>query len=86
LLLDEVMAGLSGAEIGQMLVLLSNVRDTGVTIIVIEHVMHAVRGLARRAIVLHHGEKIADGPVEDVLADDSVVRHYVGTTSLQASS
>jgi branched-chain amino acid transport system ATP-binding protein len=81
LLLDEVMAGLSGTEIAQMLGLLRDVRDRGVTIIVIEHMLHAIRGLARRAIVLHHGEKIADGPVEGVLADDSVVKYYVGATS-----
>jgi branched-chain amino acid transport system ATP-binding protein len=81
LLLDEVMAGLSRLEIADMLTLLRSVRDTGVTIIIIEHVMHAIRDVARRAIVLHHGEKIADGPLEGVFAEESVVKYYVGTAS-----
>jgi branched-chain amino acid transport system ATP-binding protein len=86
LLLDEVMAGLSGPEVADILTLLRTVRAGGVTILLIEHVMHAIRGLAERVIVLHHGEKIADGPLDRVFADDSVVKHYIGKESGPAPS
>jgi len=78
LLLDEVMAGLSTSEIGEIIALLQKLREDGVSIIVIEHVMQAIRGLADRVIVLHHGEKIADGSIADVLAQDNVVKNYMG--------
>jgi branched-chain amino acid transport system ATP-binding protein len=78
LLLDEVMAGLSNSEVDEIITLLRNLRGDGVSIIVIEHVMQAIRGLADRVIVLHHGEKIADGSMADVLAQDNVVKNYMG--------
>jgi branched-chain amino acid transport system ATP-binding protein len=78
LLLDEVMAGLSNSEIAEIITLLQKLRGEGVSIIVIEHVMQAIRGLADRVIVLHHGEKIADGSIADVLEQDNVVRNYMG--------
>jgi branched-chain amino acid transport system ATP-binding protein len=79
LLLDEVMAGLSASEIGEIVTVLQRLRADGVSIIVIEHVMHAIRGLADRVIVLHHGEKIADGPIDGVFAQDNVIKNYMGT-------
>ena len=78
LLLDEVMAGLSGVEITQMISLLHRLRENGVSVVIIEHVMQAVRGLSDRVVVLHHGKKIADGALSDVLAQEGVARHYVG--------
>jgi branched-chain amino acid transport system ATP-binding protein len=78
LLLDEVMAGLSGKEVGEVITLLKNLREDGVSIVVIEHMMHAIRGLADRVIVLHHGQKIADGSLANVLAQDNVLTSYVG--------
>ena len=79
LLLDEVMAGLSASEVNESMHLIRSIRDRGVTIIVIEHVMAAIRQISDRIIVLHHGRKIADGSVTEVLAQDTVVRNYLGT-------
>ena len=81
LLLDEVMAGLSGNEVGEIITLLQTLREEGVSIIVIEHVMHAIRDLSDRVIVLHHGEKIADGSIADVFAQDNVVQNYLRQTA-----
>jgi branched-chain amino acid transport system ATP-binding protein len=78
LLLDEVMAGLSGSEMAEIRALLQKLREEGVSIIVIEHVMQAIRGLTDRMIVLHHGEKIAEGLTVDVLQQDAVVKNYTG--------
>lgn len=78
LLLDEVMAGLSGSEVNEIVKLLQSLRNDGVSIVVIEHVMQAIRELSDRVIVLHHGEKIADGPIADVFAQDTVVKNYMG--------
>ena len=78
LLLDEVMAGLSNSEVVDIVQVIQKLREDGVTIIVIEHVMQAIRDLADRVIVLHHGEKIADGLAADVLSEDPVVRNYLG--------
>jgi branched-chain amino acid transport system ATP-binding protein len=78
LLLDEVMAGLTGSEVGDILAILRRLAGTGVALIVIEHVMQAVRGVCERLIVLHHGRKIADGAAADVLRDASVAENYVG--------
>jgi branched-chain amino acid transport system ATP-binding protein len=78
LLLDEVMAGLSASEAAGIISILQNLRAEGVSIIVIEHVMQAIRGLADRVVVLHHGEKIADGPLAAVFAQDNVVKNYMG--------
>jgi len=79
LLLDEVMAGLTGGEIVEILSILRTLRESGVTLIVIEHVIQAVRGVCERLIVLHHGRKIADGPAADVLRDVAVAENYMGS-------
>jgi branched-chain amino acid transport system ATP-binding protein len=81
LLLDEVMAGLTATEVSEIVRLLQDLRRGGVAIIVIEHVMRAIRKLSDRVIVLHHGQKIADGLIADVLAQDTVVTHYMGSPS-----
>ena len=78
LLLDEVMAGLNPKEINNAIELVKHIRDQGFTIIMVEHVMKAIMSLADRIIVLHHGEKIADGPPEEITKDRRVVEAYLG--------
>ena len=79
LLLDEVLAGLTPAEVERMLKLLEKVRrEWGVTIMMIEHVMHAVMNIADRVIVLHFGRKLAEGTPEEVAANPEVITAYLG--------
>lgn len=77
-LFDEVMAGLNFSEIDQAVQMIKKIRDSGISILVIEHVMRAIKRLCDRIFVLHHGEKIADGPVAEVLNDDNVIKAYLG--------
>src|SRR5690606_22510524 len=79
LLLDEVMAGLRPAEAREAVELVRRIRDQGVTIIFIEHVMHVVRDLADRVIVLDYGRKIAEGSYQEVTADPQVIEAYLGS-------
>jgi branched-chain amino acid transport system ATP-binding protein len=78
LLLDEVMAGLNPAEVKSMVEFLRKVHARGVTLLVIEHVMAAVMGLSQKILVLHHGEKIAEGPPAEIARHPRVVQAYLG--------
>ena len=79
LLLDEVMAGLRPTETDRMVAILSALnRETGLTVVLIEHVMRAVMALARRIVVLHHGAAIAEGAPEMVVRDPAVIHSYLG--------
>jgi branched-chain amino acid transport system ATP-binding protein len=78
LLLDEVMAGLNAVEVDEVIALIKNIRATGVGLVVVEHVMRAIRKLSDRVLVLHHGEKIAEGNVDAVFQDSSVIEAYLG--------
>jgi branched-chain amino acid transport system ATP-binding protein len=78
LLLDEVLAGLNPSEIRDMMPVIRAIRARGVTIIMIEHIMHAVMHLAERVFVLSEGRVIADGPPEAIVANPLVVEAYLG--------
>jgi branched-chain amino acid transport system ATP-binding protein len=78
ILFDEVMAGLNFGEIDQAVELIKKIRESGMTILIIEHVMRAIKNLCDRLFVLHHGQKIADGTVDDVLNDETVIKAYLG--------
>ena len=78
LLLDEVMAGLTHVEVDEVVELIKKIREKGVTILVLEHVMKAIRRLADRLLVLHHGQQIAEGRTDEVLRDPRVVEAYLG--------
>jgi branched-chain amino acid transport system ATP-binding protein len=78
LIADEVMAGLSTAEVDEILALLLRLNDAGVSIVMIEHIMYAVMKFAQRICVLVAGRKIADGDPQAVIRDPEVERAYLG--------
>jgi branched-chain amino acid transport system permease protein len=80
LLLDEWLAGLNPTELADGIALIRSLRESGITIILVEHVMDAIRSLCDRCIVMNVGRKIAEGPPAAVLADKQVVRAYLGGT------
>lgn len=83
LLLDEVMAGLRPTETDRIVAILRQLnRDTGITILLIEHVMRAVMALASRVLVLHHGAAIAQGPPAAVVRDPAVISSYLGAEAV----
>ena len=78
LMLDEAMAGLTPVELKEMIELIRKVRERGITIIVVEHVMEAVMELSHRVIVLNYGRKIVEGSPQEVVANREVIRAYLG--------
>ncbi len=78
LLLDELMTGLNPREINDAIALLRQIRTDGVSILLIEHVMHVIMGLSDRIYVLDHGERIAMGAPEEVARDPRVIETYLG--------
>ena len=83
LLLDEVMAGLRPTETDRMVEILQAAQpETGLTILLIEHVMRAVMSLATRVLVLHHGAAIAEGTPEAVVREPAVVQSYLGAEAV----
>jgi branched-chain amino acid transport system ATP-binding protein len=78
LLLDEVMAGLTAKEVEDTLHLIRRVQKEGVTIFLVEHVMKAIMAISNRVMVLHHGEKIAEGTPGEVVRNQQVIDAYLG--------
>ena len=78
LLLDELMAGLNPTEVAEAMELVTRIRDKGITILMIEHVMKAIMSVCDRIIVLHHGEKIAEGTPQEIANSQKVVEVYLG--------
>jgi branched-chain amino acid transport system ATP-binding protein len=78
LLLDEVMSGITPSELAGMIALIRGLHTEGLTLIVIEHIMAAMMRLAQRIVVLHHGERIAEGTPREVASDRRVIDAYLG--------
>jgi len=78
LLLDEVLAGLNPTEIAQMIELVRSIRNSGISVFMIEHVMQAIMNLSDRIVVLNLGRKIAEAPPAEVVQNADVVEAYLG--------
>jgi len=84
LLLDEVLAGLNPTEVGHMIEVIRRIRERGVTVLMIEHLMQAIMSLSDRIVVLNFGEKLAEGPPAKVANDAAVIEAYLGDPGLAA--
>ena len=78
LMLDEVMAGLNPTEVTEAMALVTKIRDSGITVIMIEHVMKAIMSICNRIVVLHHGAKIAEGTPQEISTSKTVIEVYLG--------
>ncbi len=77
-LLDEIIAGLNPAEIIQFMELIKGIREQGITVVMIEHVMKVIMEISDRIVVLHHGEKIAEGAPTEIAKSQKVIEVYLG--------
>jgi branched-chain amino acid transport system ATP-binding protein len=78
LLLDELMAGLNPVEVSEAMELVKRIRNKGITIFMVEHVMKAIMGISSRVMVLHHGEQIAEGTCNEIACNKTVIDIYLG--------
>lgn len=82
LLLDEVIGGLNPTEVVEMMHTIKKINSTGVSILMIEHVMKAIAGISDTMVVINHGEKITEGVPEEVLNNPEVIKAYLGSAAL----
>lgn len=78
LFLDEPFGGLNAGEVDELMALLRKVKDRGITLVLIEHVMRALMSLSDRVLIMNHGRSLFEGSPADVIADEEVVRVYLG--------
>jgi branched-chain amino acid transport system ATP-binding protein len=78
LLLDEVIGGLNPKEIEEAMRIIQKIKEKGITIFLVEHIMHAIMSLSDKVIVIHHGEKIAEGKPQEVTRNVEVIEAYLG--------
>lgn len=83
LLLDEFMAGLSPQDIPNAVELVRSIRESGVTIVLVEHVVKAITGCCDRVVVLDAGRKLAEGSVSDIVNDPDVIEAYLGSRHVE---
>jgi branched-chain amino acid transport system ATP-binding protein len=85
ILLDEPTAGMNPRETHELIELIHRLRDqTGITITLIEHDMRVVKGVSERVVVLDHGQKIAEGPYDEVASNEQVIEAYLGRKAATA--
>lgn len=78
MMLDEAMAGLTSTEVKEAVSLIQKIRDSGVTLLVVEHIMEAIMPIADKVVVLEGGNKIAEGPPREIIEDEQVIKAYLG--------
>jgi branched-chain amino acid transport system ATP-binding protein len=83
LLLDEAMAGLTPAEIQRAIELVRKIHGTGITLVIVEHIMEVINSLAQRVIVFHQGKEIARGAPDEVARNERVIEAYLGRRHAQ---